>query len=76
MLPFPMLPIPMDPRWYEYYWMTERPPRLAHLAAVLRRLRRLLASGARLRSRAEAWGSWQEMLLRPARNPNFARRPR
>ena len=33
-----MSPFPVNPRWYEEYWMTEQPPRLARLAAALRRL--------------------------------------
>jgi hypothetical protein len=33
-----MSPFPVNPRWYEEYWMTEQPPRLARLAATLRRL--------------------------------------
>ena len=54
MLPFPMLPFPVNPRWYECYWMTERPPRLAYLAAVLRRLRRRTVSRPMRHSGAEA----------------------
>jgi hypothetical protein len=33
-----MSPFPVNPRWYEEYWMTEQPPRLARLAAALRHL--------------------------------------
>jgi hypothetical protein len=33
-----MSPFPVNPRWYDEYWMTERRPRLLHLAAALRRL--------------------------------------
>ena len=50
----PMFPVPVNPRWYECYWMTERPPRPTLLAAVLRRLFRRTASRATLRSGAEA----------------------
>jgi hypothetical protein len=53
MLAFPMLPLPVNPRWYEYYWMTERPPRLPDLAAVLRRLCRRTVSRS-MRHGAEA----------------------
>ena len=34
-----MSPFPVNPRWYDEYWMTERRPRLLRLAAALRRLR-------------------------------------
>jgi len=36
-----MTPFPVNPRWYEEYWMTEQRPRLARLAAALRRRVRL-----------------------------------
>jgi len=29
-----MSPFPVNPRWYEEYWMTEQPPRLARLAVM------------------------------------------
>lgn len=54
MLAFPMLPFPVNQRWYEYYWMTERPPRLGYLAAVLRRLGRRTVSGPMRHCGAEA----------------------
>jgi hypothetical protein len=44
-----MSPFPVDPRWYEEYWMTEQRSRLARLAAALRHL----AGAARSRSRAD-----------------------
>jgi hypothetical protein len=49
-----MSPFPVNPRWYDEYWMTERRPRLLHLAAALRRLRYSAASlYARSHFRAE-----------------------
>ena len=44
-----MSPFPVNPRWYEEYWMTEQPPRWARLAAALRRLG-CVARGSRPRS--------------------------
>ena len=44
-----MSPFTVNPRWYEEYWMTEQPPRLARLAAALRRLG-CVARGSRPRS--------------------------
>jgi hypothetical protein len=32
-----MLPFPVNPRWYEHYWMNERTPRMLHLSMMLRR---------------------------------------
>jgi hypothetical protein len=41
----PMLPVPVNPHWYQAYWMTEHPPHHRHLTAVLRWLgHRLTAS--------------------------------
>jgi len=49
-----MLPVPVNPHWYQAYWMTERPPRHRPLIALLRRLRRwLTVSRAKPRSRVE-----------------------
>jgi hypothetical protein len=48
-----MSPFPVNPRWYDEYWMTERRPRLLHLAAVLRRLRCSASLCARSHPRAE-----------------------
>jgi hypothetical protein len=51
-----MSPFPVNPRWYEEYWMTERPPRLLRLAAAMRRLRCLFSLRAKPQSRAEVRG--------------------
>ena len=33
-----MLPFPIDPNWYEAYWLTERPARRRRLVGLLQRL--------------------------------------
>jgi len=48
-----MSPFPVNPRWYDEYWMTERRPRPLRLAAALRRLRCSVSLRARSHSRAE-----------------------
>ena len=50
-----MSPFPVNPRWYDEYWMTERRPRQLRLAAALRRLRSAsLWSHSRAKGRAPA----------------------
>jgi hypothetical protein len=31
-------PLPVDPGWYEAYWLTEAPPRPHHVGSTLRQL--------------------------------------
>jgi hypothetical protein len=43
-----MSPFPVNPRWYEEYWMTEQRPLLARLAAALRTIKSNTCSSLRM----------------------------
>jgi hypothetical protein len=54
-----MSPFPVNPRWYEEYWMSDRQPRLRSLTAVLRRLRCLALRRAKPHPRSRLCGAHQ-----------------